>query len=147
MAPTNISYAGDVSAEEAWNALQSTSEAVLIDVRTQSEWTYVGVPSLASIGKEPVLIEWQTFPTGTVVPDFADRLTAELGSRGTKPDAPLYFLCRSGVRSRSAAIAMTSAGFSRCYNIGPGFEGPLDPDRHRNAVSGWRVAGLPWIQT
>ena len=28
-----------------------------------------------------------------------------------------------------------------------GFEGPLDEHRHRNAMGGWRVAGLPWSQT
>jgi rhodanese-related sulfurtransferase len=57
------------------------------------------------------------------------------------------FLCRSGVRSRAAAIAMTRAGFSRAYNIAGGFEGDLDGERHRGAANGWKAAGLPWKQT
>ena len=61
-------------------------------------------------------------------------------------DAPLLFLCRSGVRSKAAAIAMTQQGFTACYNIANGFEGDSDPTRHRGTVSGWKVEGLPWVQ-
>lgn len=143
----DLGYRGDVSAEEAWTSLSSSEHAVLIDVRTVAEWNYVGVPDLASLGKEPVFIEWQSFPGGRQVPDFAGALASELEARGVGRDAPLYFLCRSGARSRAAAIAATSAGFVNCFNIGPGFEGQLDENQHRNAVAGWRVAGLPWSQT
>src|SRR5689334_70794 len=104
------SYAGDVSAEETWESLAKDPEAVLIDVRTKAEWTYVGIPSLETLGKSPVLIEWQTFPTGTLAPGFVERLTQELSDLGVNRDAPLFFICRSGSRSRSAAIAMTAAG-------------------------------------
>jgi len=60
-------------------------------------------------------------------------------------DAAILFLCRSGARSRAAAIAMTELGFARCYNIAGGFEGDLDGERHRG-VGGWKAAGLPWRQ-
>jgi rhodanese-related sulfurtransferase len=56
------------------------------------------------------------------------------------------FLCRSGVRSRDAAIAMTAAGFKACYNVASGFEGDKDAAGHRGTVSGWKVDGLPWMQ-
>jgi hypothetical protein len=26
------------------------------------------------------------------------------------------------------------------------FEGPLDEDRHRGYIGGWKAAGLPWLQ-
>lgn len=140
-------YAGDIDAARAWEELSASPAATLIDVRTVPEWSYVGVPSLRPLGKEPVLIEWQSFPDMTVADDFCERLGAELAARGVGRDAPLFFLCRSGARSRSAAIAMTGAGFTRCYNVEAGFEGPLDPSRHRGAVAGWKAAGLPWFQT
>lgn len=140
-------YRGDVTAEEAWHELSALPDSVLIDVRTQAEWTFVGVPELDGIAKEPVFVEWQGFPDGNVTTDFSARLEKELEARGVSKEAPLFFICRSGARSRSAAIAMTSAGRTNCYNIGPGFEGPLDGDRHRNAQSGWRAVGLPWSQT
>ena len=50
--------------------------------------------------------------------------------------APLYFLCRSGARSKSAAASMTQAGYANCYNIAPGFEGPHDGAQHRGSVEG-----------
>jgi rhodanese-related sulfurtransferase len=140
-------YRGELSAEEAWEILRAEPEATLIDVRTQAEWAYVGVPELGRIGKKPVFIEWEYFPTHDLVPDFTSLLGAELKMRGIAGDAPLLFICRSGSRSRSAAIAMTSAGYANCYNVGPGFEGPLDGDRHRSSISGWKRAGLPWSQS
>ena len=80
-------------------------------------------------------------------PDFAARLSAKLEGAGVKPGAPLVFLCRSGARSRNAAIAMTQAGWIPCFNVSDGFEGPLDPWRHRSVVSGWKAGNLPWAQT
>jgi len=41
---------------------------------------------------------------------------------------------------------MTAQGFTRCYNIAEGFEGDKDAEQHRGTVSGWKHAGLPWIQ-
>ena len=46
-----MSYAGDVSPKEAWDALSGDKKAVLVDVRTIPEWAYVGVPDLRSVGK------------------------------------------------------------------------------------------------
>jgi rhodanese-related sulfurtransferase len=136
-----MSYAGDVTPEQAWTALRDEPGAVLVDVRTRAEWSYVGLPDLGGIGKEPVLIEWQTYPDGRV----NDRFTAQLEEAGVAKDAPVYFLCRSGVRSVSAATTATQQGWSRSHNVLHGFEGPHDETRHRT-VAGWKVAGLPWVQ-
>lgn len=140
-------YRGELSVEEAWDILRSDADAVLIDVRTRAEWAYVGIPRLDGIGKSPILIEWEMFPSGEPLPHFTSLLGDELKRLGTPGDAPLLFICRSGSRSRSAAVAMTSAGYANCYNIGPGFEGPLDGERHRSSISGWKLAGLPWSQS
>ena len=140
-------YAGDVSAQAAFDELARTPEATLVDVRTAAEWSYVGVPLLASIGKAPLLIEWDVFPSGELVPDFLGRLKAGLERLGVREGAPLYFICRSGNRSRNAAIAATAAGFSRCYNVANGFEGKLGPDRHRATAGSWKADGLPWVQS
>lgn len=138
-------YAGDVTPAEAWRVLCENPDAVLVDVRTRAEWSFVGLPDLASAGKEPVLMEWQLFPTMSLNPGFAADLSSALGQ--ARKDAPVLFLCRSGARSRSAAIAMTGVGFSRCYNIAGGFEGDLDASKHRGAQNGWKAGGLPWVQS
>ena len=57
------------------------------------------------------------------------------------------FLCRSGARSHGAAEAAMRAGWKETYNVLEGFEGDKDATEHRNAVNGWRKAGLPWTQT
>lgn len=135
-------YAGDITPQDAWQILSEDPRSVLVDVRTPAEWSYVGIPDLSTLGKKPLLIPWQLFPTMEVNAGFADQVMAgELAA-----DAPLLFLCRSGARSRAAAIALTQKGFQRCFNIAYGFEGDPDASRHRGTVNGWKVEGLPWVQ-
>ncbi len=135
-------YAGDLSPKDAWNLLESEPSAILVDVRTRAEWTYVGVADLSSISKKPALVEWQTFPEGQRNERFAD----EVDAIGADRAAPILFLCRSGARSAAAAKLMTQKGYARCYNISEGFEGDADADRHRGRINGWKVRGLPWTQ-
>lgn len=135
-------YAGDLAPGEAWALMEKEPNAVLIDVRTIAEWQYVGVPDLSPLGRRAQFIEWQRFPDGSPNPEF----TAQAEQAAPDPEAPVLFLCRSGVRSRAAAVALTEAGYARCYNIAEGFEGDKDPAHHRGTVGGWKVAGLPWIQ-
>ena len=132
----------NVSPAEVWQALSSDPKAHVVDVRTDAEWAYVGVPDLSALGKRIATISWQVFPAMQVNPDFVDYLRAA----GFTPEHRLYFLCRSGVRSLHAAEAAIEAGFAHSYNIADGFEGPPDADGHRGTVAGWKVAGLPWRQ-
>ncbi|MBX3489870.1 rhodanese-like domain-containing protein [Parvibaculum sp.] len=138
-------YAGDVTPEEAFRVLGADPNATLVDVRTRAEWSFVGLPDLSGMGKEPMLLEWQVFPAMERNPRFADDLASALGP--DKKDVPVFFLCRSGARSRAAAIALTAAGFGRCFNIAGGFEGDLDSARHRGGRNGWKATGLPWAQS
>lgn len=135
-------YAGDVSPDKAWQGLAAEGDAVLIDVRTRPEWQFVGVPDLSRLGKRLAAVSWQVYPAMERNPQFE----ADVGSVVPSPDTAVYFLCRSGVRSRAAAIAMTAAGYARCYNVAGGFEGGHDEARHRGAREGWKATGLPWVQ-
>lgn len=135
-----------VSVEEAWTRLKGDAGSVLIDVRTIAEWAYVGLPDLSAIGKRPVLVEWQGFPDDRLNAAFVERLTEALAPIGADRNSELLFICRSGQRSLKAAQAMTAAGYACCRNVADGFEGPLDPNRHRGQLSGWKAHGLPWAQ-
>lgn len=135
-------YAGDISVQEAWRVLSENPRAVLVDVRTRAEWSFVGVADLSAISKQPTLAEWQSFPTMNVNAEFVTEVKAAVDDEA----APVLFLCRSGARSRAAAVALTGQGFSRAYNIAGGFEGDLDDARHRGQRTGWKAAGLPWVQ-
>jgi rhodanese-related sulfurtransferase len=143
MAPSPVSdYAGDVSAAEAWEKLNADPRAQLVDVRTMAEWNFVGLPDLSSLGRQVHCVEWQSFPTGAQNSGFL----AE--AAGVLPDktAPVLLLCRSGARSRAAAIALTRAGFEQAFNIAGGFEGDTDQEGHRGNRNGWKAARLPWRQ-
>ena len=138
-----MAYAGELTSVETYALLERDPEAVLVDVRTKAEWSYVGLPDLSGLGRGVVVVEWQSFPDGTVNRGFLD----DLAAAGVRPDMPVAFICRSGVRSRSAAETATAAGFAAAYNVTDGFEGPLGPEGHRGSIAGWKAAGLPWRQT
>lgn len=129
----------DITLEEAWQLLYDDKSAVLIDVRTEAEWNFVGVPDLSSIEKSVYLIEWSQ-AGGVKNPHFVD----QAAEAATDKDAPVLLLCRSGARSAAAMKALTDAGWTNATNVIAGFEGDLDQARHRNG--GWKF-NLPWIQS
>jgi rhodanese-related sulfurtransferase len=137
-----VSYAGDITPEQAWKLLSDDPEAVLVDVRTDAEWRFVGVPDLASLGRDLVYVEWNR-TDGKRNESFVDDL---LAAGVTPGERPVVFLCRSGNRSIGAAESATAAGIAPSYNMLDGFEGNLDEDGHRGG-NGWRAIGLPWKQS
>jgi rhodanese-related sulfurtransferase len=138
-----VPYAGDLDPTTSYRRLSDDPEAVMVDVRTRAEWAYVGGPDLSTLGKPVLQIEWVGFPGGTRNESFVDQLAAA----GVRKDAPVLFLCRSGVRSIAAAEAATAAGWTAAHNVLEGFEGNPDPSGHRGTTGGWKVAGLPWRQS
>jgi rhodanese-related sulfurtransferase len=140
--PSPLAYAGEISPSDAWSRVSSDPSAKIIDVRTQAEWSFVGVPDLSPVGKQVLLVSWQVFPSMARNDAFA----AQIEAHGVKPDDTLLLLCRSGVRSRAAAELLTQLGYTAAWNITDGFEGPHDPTKHRGTVAGWKASGLPWAQ-
>jgi rhodanese-related sulfurtransferase len=133
-------YAGDVAPADAYDLLAGNNDAVLVDVRTPAEWSYVGLPDLSAIGKQVVTVSWHAELTG-------EQLKAQLGAAGVQESDQLLFICRSGVRSRHAASLASRFGFARSHNVVHGFEGDLDPAGHRGTLAGWKFDGLPWKQS
>jgi rhodanese-related sulfurtransferase len=140
--PSSLEYAGEISATEAWDRLKNDPKAQLLDVRTQAEWNFVGLPDLSPIGRRVHCVEWQGFPTGARNSGFV----AEASRALDDPTTQVIVICRSGARSRAAAIALTQAGFAQAFNISDGFEGDPDSEGHRNNINGWKASGLPWRQ-
>jgi rhodanese-related sulfurtransferase len=126
----------------AWEALQKDPKAQLVDVRTDAEWNFVGLPDLSAAGKQVVPIQWQIYPTMAHNPAFANQLK----EAGFTPEHHIYFICRSGQRSFTAAEAAQAAGFPHVYNVADGFEGGVDAAGHRGMATGWKAMGLPWRQ-
>jgi len=132
----------DISPRDSYEALKSDPDAILVDVRTDAEWNFVGIPDLSGAGKQPVLIPWQLYPSMQVNGAFIEHLRRA----GATPLSKLHFLCRSGARSLAAAQAAQAAGFPNSYNVADGFEGPVDAEGHRGQVAGWKASELPWRQ-
>ena len=137
-----LNYTNNITSLAAWDALANDQNAFLVDVRTSAEWSFVGVPDLISIGKELICIEWQTYPANEINKEFDEELKNYVDIKNN-----LYFLCRSGSRSRSAASHMAKEGFNFCFNVSDGFEGTMNDSRQRNAIDGWKFSGLPWFQS
>jgi rhodanese-related sulfurtransferase len=130
-----LPYAGTVSPPEAW-ALASSGQAVLVDVRSNEERTFVGqIPG-------SVHVPWASGTALTRNPRFVRELEARLGGK----DKLALLLCRSGKRSALAAEAAVKAGLVYSFSVQEGFEGDLDDKQQRGHLNGWRRRGLPWVQ-
>ncbi|MCF8177783.1 MAG: rhodanese-like domain-containing protein [Sulfuritalea sp.] len=131
-----LPYEGALTPKEAYELLQLTPGAKLVDVRTKAELDWVGrVPGA-------IEIEWISYPGNQLNVHFLQTLKHSFST-----ESLLLFLCRSGHRSSHAAKAATEAGFPDCYNILEGFEGNKDANGQRNRTGGWRAYGLPWNQS
>lgn len=137
-----MSYRGDVPASEAGPAIEANADAVLIDVRTDAEWRFVGVPVMTSAPGNLHLISWQVFPDMSRNEGFL----AAVNAIGLSKDQPIYMLCRSGARSAAAGTLLAENGYNAVFNISDGFEGDKDADGHRGRVNGWKVSGCAWSQ-
>lgn len=122
---------------QAWALLNSNNSAVLIDVRTAIEHSFVGHPPKA------IHVAWKEFPGMQLNTAFVEQVQQHVSDKS----APILLLCRSGIRSVDAAKALEAAGHKNLVNILEGFEGPLDDDKHRGNLGGWRFHGLPWEQS
>ena len=131
-----LPYTGALTPEEAYKVWQLAPGAKLVDVRTRAEWDWVGrIPGATEI-------ELRSYPGMQPNPNFFDQLTNQLDK-----SLPVLFICRSGARSNQAAAMATDMDFAECYNILEGFEGDRDENGQRGKASGWKAAGLPWVQS
>ena len=134
----------ELSPKSAWQLLQDDPRAILVDVRSNMEFLFVGHPAGA------VHIPWIDEPDWEVNPNFvAEVRKLVLGGAVCDQEegcAPIILICRSGKRSKEAGRTLLEAGLTRVYHVDEGFEGDLDDKHHRSATGGWRFHGLPWEQ-
>lgn len=130
----------------AWQFLQDNPQALLIDVRSEMEFLFVGHPLGA------IHIAWIDEPDWAINPNFVPDVLETVQKRLQLDDMEvakqqaLLLICRSGVRSLDAGYVLCEEGFSTIYNVAEGFEGKLDEKQQRGHLNGWRFHGLPWQQ-
>jgi len=127
---------------DAFSMMEQNPAVLLLDVRSDMEYLMIGHPKGAHN------VPWIDHPDWTVNPNFVANvrklMLGQLG--GAQNRVPIVLICRSGNRSHDAAEALLADGINELHIVDGGFEGPLNEQRHRNAVAGWRFAGLPWEQ-
>jgi len=132
-----------LTSQEAFDILQQVPSALLIDIRSNMEFLFVGHPEGA------LHVPWIDEPDWDVNPDFVKEvrqlmLGGVCDQGGATP--PIILICRSGKRSVDAGNVLLDAGFHNVCHIDEGFEGDRDSEHHRSSVGGWRFRGFPWQQ-
>ena len=109
-APSETGTYTTVDVQTAYDQLSAGDGAQLVDVREPSEWAATGVP-----------------PGALLIPlvEVEQRAPAELAM-----DRPVYVLCNTGNRSRTAADTLVRLGYTQVYNV-------------QGGIRAWIRAGLP----
>jgi len=133
-----------IKPQDAWQLLQDEARAILVDVRSNMEFLFIGHP------KGAVNIPWIDEPNWEINPHFEAEVRKLILGGGSgemiAKGVPVLLICRSGKRSLEAGNLLLKNGLTDIYNIEDGFEGELDKTHHRSTLGGWRFCSLPWEQ-
>lgn len=121
--------------------LNQYNNAVLVDVRCEIEYEYIGHPV------DAINIVWKKYPGWKINETFAAEVDFVVSNlRKSAKKTPILLICRSGARSRDAAKCLSENHYEELYNVEEGFEGDKNSEGRRSSSNGWRFHGLPWIQ-
>ncbi len=126
---------------DAYVAATSDPYTYILDVRTNSEWIWVGHPGTdkqgngAGLTGKVVNISWMISDDREWFknPDFLDDVADMFKDN---KDITLITMCRSGSRSAAAAAYLEANGF-KVKNMIEGFEGGKDMYGYRT-INGWK---------
>ena len=106
--------------------IETNSDTVLLDVRTEDEWNTVGKPNTKDLGIESFFI--------TISQDqsFLDKVKENISKKNK-----VLVICAAGGRSIIAANLLANEGYNT-YNISDGFSGNSEDP-------GWKNLGLPSV--
>ncbi|MDU8911176.1 rhodanese-like domain-containing protein [Aestuariicoccus sp. MJ-SS9] len=142
-----------LTAEQAGAFLAGHDDALLVDIRTRAEVSFVGIADEADKNIPYMVMDdfWEFDDDKgaykmMVNPEFSDAIADLVAARGLSRDAPILLMCRSGSRSARAADLLGQLGYTAVYSVVDGFEGDKSPDGGRN-LNGWKNAGLAWSYT
>ncbi|MBC8457813.1 MAG: hypothetical protein H8D67_07450 [Deltaproteobacteria bacterium] len=157
----------DILSIEAYDMLNTVPNTYLIDVRTRTEYQFIGHPPMAYLFPYFFLTNKLAKKGESWIYQFNDKnksFMEEISKKFQKTNN-LLIICRDGIRSILAARELIKNGFKNVYNVKDGFEGPLfpcfeDENKHkfyrqlakRNKIPtynnrrfyGWQWWGLPW---
>lgn len=141
------------SAEAHRMLSENPGGTLFLDVRTQAEVSYVGVPAGMDANVPFMLVDFDHFDAKSrrftlhKNPEFIRSVEQRLQAKGLDRNADIVLICRSGDRTARAVNALAAAGFTRVWTVIDGFEGDTadsGAERGKRTVNGWKNAGLPW---
>tara|TARA_B110000967_G_C18802771_1_gene519390 strand:+ start:116 stop:499 length:384 start_codon:yes stop_codon:yes gene_type:complete len=121
-----------IKSSEVKTFLETNPQTVILDVRTENEWTSLGKPKADALNSKTYFItvsfdlsNWQKAD-----PNFIENVRKEINKENQ-----VLVMCAAGGRSMIAAELLEKEGYTT-HNISDGFSGNgQDP--------GWKNSGLP----
>ena len=123
-----------IKSSEIKNYIKENSNVVLLDVRTENEWTTLGKPNAEDLNSKTYFVTVSHDLSNWQVPDpnFVENVKKNISK-----DKTILVMCAAGGRSMIAANLLEAEGYS-ALNISDGYSGNgQDP--------GWKNLGLPSI--
>ena len=120
-----------LKSKDIMSYLFAEPNSVLLDVRTNEEWSTIGKPDGEKIGLKTYFLSIQ-FGKERI---FNENFIEEFRNLSINQDKNILIICRSGARSQFAAELLTKENYT-CVNVSDGFEG-----NQENV--GWKKCDLP----
>lgn len=141
--------------KQAFEYMQASGDKTLfIDVRTRSEVSFLGMPTVADANVPYMeLNEWYAWNAKKknfkmeVNSSFSNEIESRLRSKGLTKNDAVILICRSGSRSSKAADLLAGLGYTKVYSIPEGYEGDKaksGTNKGQRVVNGWKNTALPW---
>ena len=113
------------------NYIKDNPKTILLDVRTEEEWSIDGKPDGEKMGLKTHFLSIQ-FADKT----FNENFIEDFKNLNIQKDTEILTMCMGGVRSQAAAALLAKENY-KCVNISDGFLG--NPE-----TMGWKNSGLPF---
>ena len=123
-----------IKSSEIKSYIKENSNVVLLDVRTENEWTTLGKPNAEDLNSKTYFVTVSHDLSNWQVPDpnFVENVKKNINK-----DKTILVMCAAGGRSLLAANLLEAEGYS-ALNVSDGFSGNgQDP--------GWKNLGLPSV--
>ena len=119
-----------LESKEVEDYIKNNPKSVLLDVRTEEEWSIDGKPDGEKMGLKTHFLTIQF-----VDKTFNENFIEEFKKLNIQKDNEILTMCMGGVRSQAAAELLTKENY-KCINISDGFLG-------NSENPGWKNSDLP----
>ena len=119
-----------IESKEVKDYIKNNPKSILLDVRTEEEWSVDGKPDGEKISLKTHFLTIQ-LADGS----FNENFISDFKKLNIEKDHEILTMCMGGVRSQAAAELLIKENY-KCSNISDGFLG-------NNMSPGWKQSGLP----